>query len=81
MFTITINVIKPFKYYPHQEKKVLKDNDAVANEIVATAHIDNFALKLFMWADREDRAAHFNKNVVKAFYTAGNLYEVFNFET
>lgn len=25
---------------------------------------------------QEDRAAHFNKNVVKAFYTAGNLYEV-----
>ena len=55
---------------------MLKDNEAVSSEIVASAHIDNFALKLFMWADKEDRAAHFNKNVVKAFYTAGNLYEV-----
>ena len=59
-----------------QEKKVLKDNEAVSSEIVASAHIDNFAMNLFMWADKEDRAAHFNKNVVKAFYTAGNLYEV-----
>merc|ERR1719319_1153768 len=33
-------------------------------------------MKLFLWADREDRAARFNKNVVKAFYTAGMLFDV-----
>ena len=35
-----------------QEKKVLKDNEAVSSEIVASAHLDNFAMKLFMWADK-----------------------------
>ena len=35
-----------------QEKKVLKDNEAVSSEIVANAHIDNFATKLFTWADK-----------------------------
>ena len=30
----------------------MKDNEAITSEIVATAHIENFALKLFMWADR-----------------------------
>lgn len=33
-------------------------------------------MKLFSWADKEDRDAHFGKNVVKAFYTAGNLFDI-----
>lgn len=33
-------------------------------------------MKLFGWADAEDRAERFNKNVVKAFYTSGNLFDV-----
>ena len=35
-------------------------------KVVASAHIENHAMKLFLWADKEDRAANFNKNVVKA---------------
>lgn len=73
-----IKVLMPLMDWLEKEKKVLANNEAVTSEVVACAHIDNFALKLFMWADREDRAGHFNKNVVKAFYTAGNLYEVLN---
>ena len=50
--------------------------EAVTNEVVASAHVENYAVKLFLWADKEDRASHFNKNVVKAFYSAGILFDV-----
>ncbi|KAK6641469.1 hypothetical protein RUM44_013181 [Polyplax serrata] len=53
-----------------------KDNEAVLHDIPAQAHLENYALKLFLWADSQDRAANFNKNVVKAFYTAGMIYDV-----
>ena len=66
---------------------------------MAQSHVENHALKLFFWADSEDRLQHYNKyniiseiffsqntlsdfvttpnrNVVKAFYTAGMLLEV-----
>ena len=56
--------------------QVLAGNEAVTSEIVASAHIENYAMKLFGWADKEDRASRFGKNVVKAFYTAGNLFDI-----
>lgn len=37
------------------------DNEAITNEIVAQAHLENYALKLFTYADQQDRAAVFNK--------------------
>ena len=36
-------------------------NEAVSNDIVASAHVENYAMKLFMFADTEDRKANFNK--------------------
>ncbi|KAL0266483.1 UNVERIFIED_CONTAM: hypothetical protein PYX00_009004 [Menopon gallinae] len=57
-------------------KVAQKDNEAIAHEIPAQAHLENYALKLFLWADSQDRASVFNKNVVKAFYTAGMIYDV-----
>ena len=57
-------------------KKELKDNEAITNEVAAQAHIENYALKLFIWADSQDRASNFGKNVVKAFYTSGMLFDV-----
>ncbi|XP_034238113.1 vacuolar protein sorting-associated protein VTA1 homolog [Thrips palmi] len=57
-------------------KKELKENEAITNEVAAQAHIENYALKLFVWADSQDRAANFGKNVVKAFYTSGMLFDV-----
>lgn len=59
-----------------KEKTARKDNEAITNDVVAQAHIENYALKLFLWADGEDRAARFNKNVVKAFYTAGYIFDI-----
>lgn len=59
-------------------EKVKKDTaeEAIQNELVGQAHVENYALKVFLFADNEDRAARFNKNVVKSFYTAGMLFDV-----
>jgi len=59
-----------------QIKKQFKDMEQITNEVVAQAHIEQAALKLFVWADSEDRASHFDKNIVKAFYTAGHIFDV-----
>ncbi|CAN7989116.1 unnamed protein product, partial [Ixodes hexagonus] len=59
-----------------KEKALRKDDEAISSDVVAQAHIENRALKLFLWADGEDRAGHFNKNVIKAFYTAGFLFDI-----
>ena len=68
-------VLLPIMDWMEKEKKVLAENEAISSEVVAAAHIENYALKLFSWADKEDRASHFNKNVVKAFYSAGMLFD------
>lgn len=59
-----------------ETKKQLQDVEAIQNEIVGQAHLENYALKLFLYADNEDRAARFGKNVIKSFYTAGMLMDV-----
>lgn len=56
-------------------KKQLHEIEAVTNEMVAQAHLEQFALKLFAYADTQDRAGVFNKNVVKAFYTSGHVFD------
>ncbi|PZC73464.1 hypothetical protein B5X24_HaOG209485 [Helicoverpa armigera] len=57
-------------------KKINKDNDAIINEVAAQAHLENYALKLFLYADKQDREQNYGKNIVKAFYTAGMIYDV-----
>lgn len=57
-------------------KKINKDNEAISNEVAAQAHLENYALKLFLYADKQDREQNYGKNVVKAFYTAGMIYDV-----
>lgn len=59
-----------------EAKKTNKDNEAISNEVAAQAHLENYALKLFMYADKQDREQNYGKNVVKAFYTAGMIYDV-----
>ncbi|XP_013421856.1 vacuolar protein sorting-associated protein VTA1 homolog [Lingula anatina] len=59
-----------------QTKQTLEDNEALTNEVVGQAHLENYALKVFLFADNEDRAGRFSKNVVKSFYTAGMLFDV-----
>ncbi|ESP03130.1 hypothetical protein LOTGIDRAFT_137913 [Lottia gigantea] len=59
-----------------KKKTEFSDNEAIHNEVVGQAHVENYALKVFLYADNEDRAGRFNKNVVKSFYTAGMLFDV-----
>lgn len=57
-------------------KKELRDNEAITNDIAAQAHLENWALKLFVNADKSDRAGNFGKSVIHSFFTAGLLYDV-----
>ncbi|XP_053737976.1 vacuolar protein sorting-associated protein VTA1 homolog isoform X2 [Synchiropus splendidus] len=57
-------------------KKEMSDNDSITQDVVGNAHIENYALKLFMYADNEDRAGHFHKNMIKSFFTASLLLDV-----
>ena len=41
----------------------IKDEEAMQNDVVAEAHVENYALKLFLYADNEDRAGRFGKYV------------------
>ncbi|XP_076128761.1 vacuolar protein sorting-associated protein VTA1 homolog isoform X1 [Alosa pseudoharengus] len=57
-------------------KKELSDNESITQEIVGHAHIENYALKMFLYADNEDRSGRFHKNMIKSFYTASLLIDV-----
>ncbi|XP_071323640.1 vacuolar protein sorting-associated protein VTA1 homolog isoform X3 [Trachinotus anak] len=57
-------------------KKELSDNDSITQEVVGNAHIENYALKMFLYADNEDRSGRFHKNMIKSFYTASLLLDV-----
>lgn len=57
-------------------KKSQKDNESISNDTVAQAYLENYAHKLFTYADQQDRASNFGKNTVKSFYTAGSLYDI-----
>ncbi|XP_030054363.1 vacuolar protein sorting-associated protein VTA1 homolog [Microcaecilia unicolor] len=56
-------------------KKQLGDCESITQEIVGSAHVENYALKMFLYADNEDRAGHFHKNMIKSFYTASLLID------
>ncbi|XP_059612564.1 vacuolar protein sorting-associated protein VTA1 homolog [Phlebotomus argentipes] len=57
-------------------KKEHSGNESITNEVAGQAYLENYALKLFLYADKQDREGNFGKNVVKAFYTAGMIYDV-----
>ncbi|XP_029050228.1 vacuolar protein sorting-associated protein VTA1 homolog [Osmia bicornis bicornis] len=57
-------------------KKELRDNEAITNDVAAQAHLENWALKLFLYADKNDREGNFGKNIIQSFFTAGLLYDV-----
>lgn len=44
-----------------EAKKTGKDNDAVTNEVAAQAHLENYALNLFLYADKMDREMNYGK--------------------
>ena len=59
------------RYYPPSVSL-----NIISCQIVASAHVENYAMRLFVTADKQDRAGNFGKNVVKCFYTAGVLFDV-----
>ncbi|CAG0925079.1 unnamed protein product, partial [Notodromas monacha] len=69
-------ILLPLMDWLEMAKKVMKGDEAISNEVVAQAHVENAAWTLFSSADTQDRASVFNKNVVKQFYTSGVLYDV-----
>lgn len=56
-------------------KKTNKENELISSDTVAQAYLENYAHKLFTYADQQDRASNFGKNVVKAFYTSAMVSE------
>jgi vacuolar protein sorting-associated protein VTA1 len=42
-----------------ETKNKHRDLEAIQNEIIGQAHLENYALKLFLYADNEDRAGRF----------------------
>lgn len=44
-----------------ETKKEQKDNEAISNEVAAQAHLENYALKLFLYADKQDREQNYGK--------------------
>lgn len=65
-----------WSFFTHEISGANKTNEAITSEMVGQAHVEQKALEYFVWADTQDRASVFNKNVVKAFYTAGHLFDV-----
>ncbi|KAB5517272.1 hypothetical protein PHYPO_G00187750 [Pangasianodon hypophthalmus] len=57
-------------------KQELSNNESISQEIVGNAHIENYALKMFLYADNEDRSGRFHKNMIKSFYTSSLLFDV-----
>jgi vacuolar protein sorting-associated protein VTA1 len=57
-------------------KKEICPNDAVDNEVVAAAYVENFALRVFGVADSEDRTGKATHGTAKKFLVAASLLEL-----
>lgn len=57
-------------------KKEIGPNDAIDNDVVAAAYVENFALKVFGMTDSEDRAGKATRGTAKKFLVAANLMEL-----
>ncbi|SPO23138.1 uncharacterized protein UTRI_01816 [Ustilago trichophora] len=57
-------------------KAKLADNDAVTNDAASSAYVENFALKVFVGADNEDRAGKATRATAKKFLAAGQFIEL-----
>uniref|UniRef100_A0A183CCF2 Vacuolar protein sorting-associated protein VTA1 n=1 Tax=Globodera pallida TaxID=36090 RepID=A0A183CCF2_GLOPA len=57
-------------------KQMHKNNDAITQEIVAQSHIEDQAQRLFQFAYGLDQQGDFGQKIIKAFYTAGYLFDV-----
>ncbi|KAJ3501776.1 hypothetical protein NLJ89_g9188 [Agrocybe chaxingu] len=59
-----------------QMKAAIGHKDALDVEIVSSAYVENFALKVFANADNEDRSGRTTRSTAKKFLAAANFLEV-----
>ncbi|ORX39103.1 Vta1 like-domain-containing protein [Kockovaella imperatae] len=57
-------------------KALLDSNDAIITEAAGAAYVENFALKVFMSADNDDRNGVTGKATIRKFVVAGQFIEV-----
>ncbi|SAM80467.1 uncharacterized protein UBRO_02439 [Ustilago bromivora] len=57
-------------------KAKLTDNDAVTNDAASSAYVENFALKVFVGADNEDRSGKATRATAKKFLAASQFIEL-----
>ncbi|KAI8457422.1 Vta1 like-domain-containing protein [Phakopsora pachyrhizi] len=57
-------------------KGKISDNDAISNNLAATAYVENFGLKIFDSADDEDQRGLSNKSTAQRFLAAACFLEV-----
>jgi vacuolar protein sorting-associated protein VTA1 len=50
-----------------KQKTAMADNESITNEMAAQAYLENYALKVFLWADGQDRAGIFNKYAARVY--------------
>lgn len=58
------------------QKQSMGHNETITNDLVGYAHVENFALKIFLNADNEDRAGKANKRTAKTFLAASIFLEL-----
>ncbi|KAF9926483.1 hypothetical protein FBU30_003954 [Linnemannia zychae] len=59
-----------------KQKNEIGDEEAISNELVGYAHVENFALKIFTRADNEDRAGQSSQKTAKNFVAAANFLDL-----
>ncbi|KAF9114281.1 hypothetical protein BGX27_011259 [Mortierella sp. AM989] len=59
-----------------KQRKQIGDNEAISNDLVGYAYIENFALKIFSKADDEDHAGQGSQKTAKNFVAAANFLEL-----
>ncbi|KAI9105631.1 Vta1 like-domain-containing protein [Phlyctochytrium arcticum] len=59
-----------------QDRKHLQGNEAITNDVVGYAHVENFALKIFINADNEDRQGQISRKTAKTFLASSIFLEL-----
>lgn len=68
--------LSPLLALLEKTKKEIGPNDAIDNDVVAAAYVENFALRVFGMTDSEDRAGKATRGTAKKFLVAANLLEL-----
>eukprot|EP00842_Homolaphlyctis_polyrhiza_P006504 jgi/Hompol1/6855/HPOL_000365-RA len=74
--SIFLELLKNFGEIDQEDKVQLSGNEAISNDVVGYAHVENFALRIFLNADNEDRAGHASKKTAKTFLAASIFLEL-----